>query len=125
MTTKKEQFIQILRLDAQGFPSVEVIENKLECFQEIVGGLIEIVYFDEVLCIINEEGKLNGLKPNFVFPIGEGHFDIIVGDVFFVGDTGDEFKSITDVEIRHALNVASEGRETLVDMYYQHLLGEN
>lgn len=109
-----------MRLDAQGLPVVEEVENDLKSFQKIVGGLIEVVYFGkDVLCIINEEGKLDGLKPNFAYPIEieeQTFYDIIVGNCFFVGDDGYTFRSLTDKELRYAIEVASDGRDMLYDM---------
>lgn len=114
MTTKKEKQIQAVRLDANGDPQILTIANDLKTFQGIVGGLIEVVEFGDVLCIINEEGKLLDLEPNFAYPIGvqEGkrYFDIIAGDCFFVGEGGMEFRSLTEDEIRKALTIIIEGR---------------
>jgi hypothetical protein len=119
----KEQYIQVMRLDAQGLPKVEVIDNDLKTFQDIVGGYIEVVTFyyegGTVLCIINEEGKLNGSRPNFAFPIhwqDKTYYDIIFGDVLFVGEDGEEFRGLNRDEIEHALKVTSEGREALFEI---------
>ena len=75
---------------------VKEIENKLEAMQELVGGLIEVVPFDDVLLICNEEGKLMDLEPNLLFD-----FDYIAGNCFLVGDDFEngDFKSLTDDEI--------------------------
>ena len=114
MGKKKEKMIKVLRLNAGEAPEVEVIENKLEAFQGIVGGLIEVVGFKNVLCIINEEGKLLDLKPNFMFPLyhteDKQYFDVICGDVVFVGDDGAEFRSLTEQELEQAFLTIMEGK---------------
>ena len=73
-----------------GEPAKQVeIEGKLEEFQEMVGGHIEVVPYEGIngiVYILNEEGKLKGLKPNKT--IFEGR-DMIVGD-FVVAAIGDD-----------------------------------
>lgn len=117
MTSKKEKNINVVRLDANGFPVVETVENDLKTFQKVVGGLIEVVPFGKILCIINEEGKLLELAPNFAFPVTEYedrlYFDVIMGDVIFVGDDGMEFRGLTDEEVADTLLIVSKGREAL------------
>ena len=57
------------------------IDGSLEAMQKIVGGYIELVGIEigdnyySLVC--NEEGKLQNLEPNIVFPR-----DIVVGQVF-------------------------------------------
>lgn len=66
---------------------MEVEKLGLDEMQELVGGLIEPVYFDDegIICWVNEEGKLNGLETNIA--IMSRHFEKVVdtlnGDVFF------------------------------------------
>lgn len=75
---------------------VKEIGEELENLQEIVGGYIECVNItDDILCVCNEEGKLEGLTPNFI--LGG---DVVVGDVFFcsLNDEGD-FISLNDEQI--------------------------
>jgi len=62
----------------------------LHDLQSIVGGLIEAVPYEDFLLICNEEGKLQGLAPNFF----HGN-DLIVGDVAFIGKDGESFVSLT------------------------------
>ena len=75
---------------------VKEIENELKVLQELVGGLIEVINFDDLLLICNEEGKLMNLEPNLLF-----EFDYIAGNCLLVGDDFEngEFKSLTDYEI--------------------------
>jgi hypothetical protein len=72
------------------------IENTLEAKQKLVEGSIECVYYKDVILICNEEGKINGMRPNR--DIGS---DIIFGPFLIVGDDYDNasFKSLTDKQI--------------------------
>ena len=71
------------------------IPNTLEALQSAVGGYIETVTFaEDCTLVVNEEGKLQGLLPNFLF-CG----DLIVGTALFVGVDGEEFCSLTDKQV--------------------------
>lgn len=77
-------------------PKVEEVKNDLATFQGLVGGYIEAVNAGQGICLVcNEEGKIEGLQPNF--PIGN---DVIVGTAVFVayGNDGD-FAGLTDTQI--------------------------
>lgn len=81
---------------------VREIENTLEACQKIVDGWIEVVRIaTDVALVVNEEGKNNGMKPNFVFG-----GDLICGPAFFCGvtsgDDGEEFCGLDDDRI-HAV----------------------
>ena len=85
--------IRILLKRVGKIPLVKVINNTLEEKQRLVGGLIEVVHYDEDnLIIANEEGKVDGLKPNLGFDL-----DYIAGDCFFIGDDyqNSGFKSLS------------------------------
>lgn len=71
---------------------IRYIENSLEALQSLVGGWIEHVSFiDGVGLIVNEEGKLRGMSPNF-----EYGWDVVVGSAIFVGETDEDFADITE-----------------------------
>lgn len=81
---------------------MEVVEyeNELKTLQEYVDGYIDYVnIFDNVDMIINDEGKIKGLEPNYI-ATQLFRYDIIVGDVLVVG-IGDEGEniSLTDAQI--------------------------
>ena len=83
------------------------IENTLKAEQEAVGGYIEVLPLDnEKLLICNEEGKLNGMQGNR--RIGN---DVIAGPFFIVGEDGDEFRSLTDEEVKASLKRFAEPEE--------------
>lgn len=80
---------------------VEEIENDLATLQRLVGGYIEAISAGQGICLVcNEEGKLNGLPPNF--PIGN---EVIVGTAVFVAYGNDgEFADLTDKQIEVVMN---------------------
>lgn len=83
---------------------VAEIANSLASMQSVVGGYIEVVPADcmpggqalrgqNLLLVLNEEGKYEGLEPNF--PIRHGA-DWIVGTAFVCKSQGDEMTSVSD-----------------------------
>ena len=70
------------------------IGNELSVLQQIVGGSVESVTIDEgVVMLVNIDGKLRGLEPNFFFG---AIADLILGPVLIVGAQGDEFISLPE-----------------------------
>ena len=70
------------------------VEDKLEAWQEIVGGYIQTVtLFEDMTVICNEEGRLLGLPFNC---------DILgcdfAGTIVIVGVEGDEFADVPEEE---------------------------
>lgn len=92
----KEERIKCLLVEPYKLPKEIEIDNTLEAKQKIVDGLIECVYFNDVIIICNEEGKINGMTPNR--DIGS---DIVFGPFLIVGDDYEngEFKSLTEKQI--------------------------
>ena len=88
--------IRILYKEVGKEPQIMFIDNTLEVKQKLVGGLIEVVPYEDVLIICNEEGKLLNMPPNLVF-----EYDYIAGNCFVIGDDykNADFKSLTDEEI--------------------------
>lgn len=91
--------IKVVYKKPNELPIILEVDNTLEKFQELVGGYIEVVAAKEdasIIAIVNEEGKLEGLKPNIW--IGN---ELIVGNVVFVKNSDDgEFHSLTDDMIK-------------------------
>ena len=78
---------------------IEEIEDNWKAYGALVGGLMETVHFSgmkDVLAVINEEGKLQNLEPNIWLPERD---DLIVGTAVFVGQSGENFKSLNDAQI--------------------------
>lgn len=87
-------------------PRVTIIEDDLKTSQRIVKGRIEIVpVANGIDMIVNEEGKMNGNKPNFYF-MQNGYTDLIFGDVLFTGVDYEEGtqESLTDGQIQYVLD---------------------
>lgn len=92
----KEKFVRVLTCKVAETPKVEMIENTLASLQEFVGGFIEVSYAVEgITMIVNEDGKRQNLNPNFIIR----SFDVVVGNVLFIGSADDDFASISDDEI--------------------------
>lgn len=78
---------------------VKIIGKDLASMQSIVGGNIEAVYFfdDPVAIICNEDGKINNLPPNRALTDSVGQvLDVIAGDFFVCGLSGEDFTSLSD-----------------------------
>ena len=80
---------------------IGAIENSLESKQKYVGGLIQVVSLDSNIDIIcNDEGKLQGLKPNRAFMNGEDILDVFVGNILACRhDSEGNFTSIKEEDI--------------------------
>lgn len=60
----KEEKIKCLFVNPYELPKEIEIENTLEAKQKIVDGFIECIYYKDVILICNDEGKINGMRPN-------------------------------------------------------------
>ena len=85
------------------------IGNDLKVMQQLVGGYIETLRIsDNGILVMNEEGKLLGLEPNFYLgAIG----DTIVGPVLVVGKNGDEFADLPEDEAAEISRIMRGGFE--------------
>lgn len=91
--------MRILAVDKYEEPVVKEIDNSLKDMQKYVMGYIETVTLSETATLVcNEDGKLAGFTPNRVLKIGK-HQDVIRGDFFICGWSGDEFCDISDEDI--------------------------
>lgn len=82
-------------------PYVDVVENTLETFQQLVGGYIEsytVASYLTLLC--NEEGLLEGLPYNAT--IAGNPF---VGTVVAVGVRGEDFCSIPSANVPFVMRI--------------------
>lgn len=95
---KVDKVLKILIKKVGKNPGIIEIDNSLEEKQKLVGGLIEIIPYKDVLIICNEEGKKLNLKLNIVFD-----FDYVAGDCIIVGDDyyRGGFKSLTKEQIKY------------------------
>lgn len=102
----KDNFITayILRVDEQGRQYqgyLAEVENSLEAEQKLVGGYIQVIRLtDEIDCIINDDGKLQGYPPNRLWKAGNEIYDFIVGNIECVRCNSEgEFTSILPEDI--------------------------
>lgn len=76
-------------------PVTKEINNNLKDFQEIVGGYIEVIRLgDNLVIVLNEEGKILHLPPTMKF-----RNDILVGNIIFARTKQSEFISLSDQDI--------------------------
>lgn len=86
----KEKSIRVLYKAPGKEPEWREISNDLKSFQELINGYIECLTWDDrYLMIVNNEGKLKGLRFNFKF-----YGDDIVGPVVWVSLDRGEFAGI-------------------------------
>ena len=118
----KEDYITILVCEPQNDMYVTKIKNDYEVIRDLVGGYIECIspFSDmKVDLVCNEEGKLNGLKPNryLIDRKTKEHYDVLVGTFFLVSfDDEGNFASLTDEQIE---KIKSENRVTISSVWFQ------
>jgi uncharacterized protein DUF3846 len=90
-----------LKISTDG--TVEAVEvSSLKDYQAIVGGYIELVYLDDGVMYVNEEGKLLDLPYNAIATeVSSLVFDVIMGDALVLGPGDDEGNDtpVTDAQI--------------------------
>lgn len=82
-------------------PEVREIPNTLEAFQAQVDGHIEAVGFviDDIVIIVDEEGKLKSKKANLYC-----YGDTLVGDVLFTkGGADGDFVSLDNADVKEII----------------------
>ena len=91
-------------------PEIIEIEDSLNSLQKCVDGHIEMLCLSEnIVLLLDEEGKIKNKQPNFALQIPERNFlDVIVGDVLILGVNGPDFRSLTDKECDKYLKIFSE-----------------
>ncbi len=96
----------ILYVEPGEKPYIAEILHTLHAEQKAVGGLIEPIYNeDDTILVGNEESKLIGMQGNR--RIGDGS-SIIAGPFFVCGDTGEDFRSLTDAEVEKYMDRFAE-----------------
>ena len=93
-TQKPENLMRVVYVEPGEKPYTAEILHTLQAERKAVGGLIEPIYNeDDTILVGNEESKLMGMQGNR--RIGDGS-SIIAGPFFVCGDTGEDFRSLTD-----------------------------
>lgn len=89
---KRKKMISSIIIEPGKDSRMETIHNELHALQRLVDGYIEVCPLaEDMVMIINEEGKLRGLPKNFWMKVIG---DYIVGTAVFVGVDGDEFDNV-------------------------------
>lgn len=92
--------MQVIVKEPRRSPELKNIDDGdvLKALQDIVDGYIETYPLGPGLVIIlNEEGKLRGLRSNLIITRADGPIrDILVGTIAVVGIDGEDFTGITD-----------------------------
>lgn len=102
----REKEIKVVIKKVGENPVISTIKNELSVFQEIVGGYIETFFITEdIVLVLNEEGKLQGLDLNFEIPLINGYKEQIVGNVVIVSHKDCEFTSLNDTQIEFLKSV--------------------
>ena len=95
--------MRILVVEPERRPEVREIDDSLKVMQDIVGGLIQPIYFDDSVALIcNDEGKLMNLPANRGLRDKDGQiYDIVFGTFFLCGapPDSDHFTSLTPEQI--------------------------
>ena len=99
-TQKPYNLLKVVYVEPGKPPYEAEILHTLEAQQKAVGGFIEPVYLeDDITLVGNEESKLIGMPGNRRLDSGS----IIAGPFYLVGDTGDDFRSLTDEEAQRMM----------------------
>ena len=101
MKESENKTLHVLRVEPGKAPEEKDIGSDLNSLQAEVDGLIECVYMDDgAIIVVNEEGKLNGMKMNR--RLGD---NILCGPFFIVRDNGEgDFTSLTDAQMDYYKN---------------------
>ena len=87
---------RIFKCEPNKLGYVKEINSNLEALQNEVGGYIQCLpLFDNVVLIVDEEGRLKNKEFSFYLP----SYGDIVGDAFFIGTKDEDFISLTDEQI--------------------------
>ena len=126
---EKKKTVRILIKEPNKEPYEKIVDNELETFQGIVGGLIQCVEMPgmrNVDLFVNEEGKNNCLKGNFWIPEYE---DCVVGTCYIIGynPADGSNKDLTDKQIQQAKKYIDiykipEGLDLYEDFYVLNML---
>ena len=86
--------IKVLYIPIDRDPEYIEVENETHTFNDLVEGYFETVTLKPgVALMCNEEGKINGMKPNlYISKIN----DTVCGPVVIVGVSDEEFVSVSD-----------------------------
>lgn len=106
---QEENLLAVVFVEPHKKPVVRKIRNEYEDISHAVGGLIEHIYQkDGTILVANEESKLLGMDGNRRLNDGKS---ILAGPFFVVGDDGEDYRSLTEEEIKKYMNRFDEIEE--------------
>lgn len=101
--------MRILYKEPGKAPRTMVIAQDLGIMQQLVDGYIEPIRIsDKTVLIVNEEGKLKGMDPNFILVVEE-RVDLILGPAIFCGEKGEDFVSLPKDELDRIMDSLKKG----------------
>lgn len=95
---QEENLLAVVFVEPHKKPVIRKLRNEYEDISHAVGGLIEHIYQEDgTILVANEESKLLGMEGNRRIHDGKS---ILAGPFFVVGDDGEEYRSLTEAEIK-------------------------
>ena len=95
---QEENMLAVVFVEPHKKPVVRKLRNEYEDISRAVGGLIEHIYQEDgTILVANEESKLLGMDGNRRIHDGKS---ILAGPFFVVGDDGEDYRSLTEEEIK-------------------------
>ena len=95
---QEENLLAVVFVEPHKKPVIRKLRNEYEDISRAVGGLIEHIYQEDgTILVANEESKLLGMDGNRRIHDGKS---ILAGPFFVVGDDGEEYRSLTEAEIK-------------------------
>lgn len=106
---QEENLLAVVFVEPHKKPVVRKLRNEYEDISHAVGGLIEHIYHEDgTILVANEESKLLGMDGNRRLNDGKS---ILAGPFFVVGDDGEDYRSLTEEEIKKYMNRFDEIEE--------------
>lgn len=106
---QEENLLAVVFVEPHKKPVVRKLRNEYEDISHAVGGLIEHIYQEDgTILVANEESKLLGMDGNRRLNDGKS---ILAGPFFVVGDDGEDYRSLTEEEIKRYMEHFDEIEE--------------
>lgn len=106
---QEENLLAVVFVEPHKKPVIRKLRNEYEDISHAVGGLIEHIYQEDgTILVANEESKLLGMDGNRRINDGKS---ILAGPFFVVGDDGEEYRSLTEAEIKKYMERFDEVEE--------------
>lgn len=106
---QEENLLAVVFVEPHKKPVIRKLRNEYEDISHAVGGLIEHIYQEDgTILVANEESKLLGMDGNRRLNDGKS---ILAGPFFVVGDDGEDYRSLTEEEIKRYMERFDEIEE--------------